>query len=112
MLNVAHDNAKADAAGASALLSREPYWGSDYKVSTADLTLLAGQWGKMVPWTNTLTSNPTTQYLVNPTDALHRADFVGAGKVTTADLTALAQGWGARGVWTDNPPADPSYFLL
>ena len=111
MFNVAHTNAKADIAGANASLSGEPYWGSNYMVNTADLTLLAAKWNKMVPWTNTLTGNPWTQYLVNPTDRLHRADFVGAGKIDLADLHTLSQEWGTRGSWTDNPPADPGYFL-
>jgi hypothetical protein len=98
MFNVAHSAAKADVAGAIPANSKEPYFGSDYKVSTADLTILASNWGKTVSWTG----------LINPTDALHRADFVGAGKVSTSDLTALAQGWGSRGSWTDTPPADPA----
>jgi hypothetical protein len=71
-----------------------PYFGADGKVSTADLTLLAKNWGRSVSWTGTF----------DPTDELHRADQGMYGKVGTGDLTILATNWGLKGAWTNTPP--------
>jgi len=79
-----------DIAGAAVTF---PYLGADGKVSTADLTLLASNWGKMVAWTGTF----------DPTDALHRTDISMNGKVSTLDLTILARSWGKS--WSDTPPS-------
>jgi len=79
-----------DTSGAAVV---SPYFGSDGKVSTADLTLLAREWGKgNIPWTGTF----------NPIDDLHRADTGMYGKISTGDLTILARNWGKD--WSNSPP--------
>ena len=80
----------ADMAGSSSVAF--PYFGADGRVSTADLTLLARNWGTSVRWTGAF----------DPTDEMHLADAGMFGRVSIGDLTMLAVEEGSA--WTNTPP--------